>query len=106
MIQKVSHVSSFPTFQKSNDSKTKEKRTISSDKKAYMDSFIKNTKESAPMLLGLTALWSVLDYGTGKAPISKVLTNNILCFFAPVLLFSSALMASIENKKTSKSSKP
>ena len=89
MIQKVSHVSSFPTFQKADDSKIKEKRTINLDKKAYMDSFIKNTKESAPMLLGLTALWSVLDYGTGKAPISKVLTNNILCFFAPVLLFSS-----------------
>ena len=78
MIQKVSHVSSFPTFQKSNDSKTKEKRTISSDKKAYMDSFIKNTKESAPMLLGLTALWSVLDYGTGKAPISKDKVDEVL----------------------------
>lgn len=106
MIQKVSQMSSFSTFKSTNVQKTKERKTISSDKKAYMDSFIKNTKESAPMLLGLTALWSVLDYGTGKAPISKVLTNNILCFFAPVLIFSSALMAGIENKKTSKSSKP
>ncbi len=105
MIQKVSQFSYSPSFSNAKDSTQKEKKTISIDKNAYMDSFIKQTKESAPMLLGLTALWSVLDYGTGKAPISKVLANNLAFFFAPVLLFSSAMVAGIENKKTSKSSK-
>ena len=47
MIQKVSQMSSFSTFKSTNVQKTKERKTISSDKKAYMDSFIKNTKEGA-----------------------------------------------------------
>ncbi len=105
MIQKVSQINSFQSFYGEKNATHKEKKTLSADKKAYMDSFIKNTKESAPMLLGITALWSVLDYGAGKAPISKTLANNLAFFFAPVLLLSSALIAGIENKKTSKSSK-
>ena len=67
--------------------------------KQYSDCFIKHSKESAPMLLGLTALWAALDYGTGKVSVSKSIKNNLKSFFLPVLLVSSAFLATVETQK-------
>ncbi len=106
MIQKVSQATFAPSFTKNARAKTENKGKANSLKNPYVDSFVKNAKESTPMLLGLTALWSALDFGAGKGNMSKILLNNLAFFFAPVLIVSSAVMSGIENKKTSKSSKP
>ena len=106
MIQKVSQIAFTPSFSKTDKSKTEGKEKSNFLKNPYVDSFVKHTKESAPMLLGLTALWSALDFGAGKGPMSKVMLNNLAFFFTPVLIVSSSIMAGIENKKTSKSSNP
>lgn len=106
MIQKVSQVTFAPSFSKNNKVKKEGNPIKDSRKNAYVDSFVKHTKESAPMLLGLTALWSALDFGAGKGSMSKIMLNNLAFFFTPVLIVSSSIMAGIENKKTSKSSNP
>lgn len=104
MIQKIS--SSFPSV---NFSQNKVESTFNSviknpEVKEYADSFCRHAKESTPMLLGLTALWAALDYGSTQVPIQKSIKNNLKGFFLPVLVVSSALLATIEMKKTSKSS--
>ena len=104
MIQKIS--SSFPSV---NFSQNKVESTFNSviknpEVKEYADSFCRHAKESTPMLLGLTALWAALDYGSTQVPIQKSIKNNLKGFFLPVLVASSALLATIEMKKTSKSS--
>ncbi len=106
MIQKVSQATFSPSFSKNNKIKKENNPAREARRNAYVDSFVKHTKESAPMLLGLTALWSALDFGAGKGSMSKIMINNLAFFFAPVLIVSSSIMAGIENKKTSKSSKP
>ncbi|MBE7704586.1 MAG: hypothetical protein E7Z90_02090 [Cyanobacteria bacterium SIG29] len=102
MIQKVS-----PTFSSliTNQNKKNSKPQMTSSQKSYMDSFVKNAKDTAPILLGLTALWSVLDYGNQKITMPQSLMKNLAFFFAPVLIVSSAIIAGIENKKPSKNSK-
>lgn len=105
MINKVTLTSNTSSI-KSDNTKNQIKTTVRKDyQKSYMDSFIRNSKETAPILLGLTGLWSLLDYGTGKISMGKAIKNNLAFFFAPVLIVSSSVMAGIENKKTSKSCK-
>ena len=106
MINKVSHCS-FTAGVKNYSSieKQKVKKPIGSKKTQYADSFLKNAKETAPILLALTGLWSLLDFGSGKTTMAKSLKNNLTYFFAPILIFSSAIVSLIENKKPSKSSK-
>lgn len=106
MINKISPISFHANVVDQSLAKTKSQNPIINRKNPYVDSFVKNAKETAPILLGLTALWSLLDYGTGKISMAKSVRNNIAFFFAPILIVSSALVAGIENKKTSKSSKP
>lgn len=103
MIKKISAAQNTAPVKKQNN-KVK-KPLLNASQKSYMDSFVRNSKETAPILLGLTALWSALDYGSGKVTMAKSLKNNIAYFFTPVWIVSSALTAGIENKKTSKSSK-
>ena len=102
MINKVSQMSFSANVINQSSQKIKSQNPIINRKNPY----VKNAKETAPILLGLTALWSLLDYGTGKISMAKSVRNNIAFFFAPILIVSSALVAGIENKKTSKSSKP
>ena len=106
MINKVSHCSFAAGVKNySSTEKQKVKKSIDSKKTQYADSFLKNAKETAPTLLALTGLWSLLDYGTVKISMAKSLRNNLAFFFTPILIVSSALVAGIENKKPSKSSK-
>ena len=106
MINKVSQ-NTFSAGTKNYNPVVKHKTTVPVNNKntQFADSFLKNAKETAPVLLALTGLWSLLDYGTGKISMAKSLRNNLAFFFIPVLTVSSALVAGIENKKTSKSSK-
>ena len=106
MISKISQISFSANVLEQSSQKLKPQNPVTNRKNPYMDSFVKNAKDTAPILLGLTALWSLLDYGTGKISMAKSVRNNIAFFFAPILIVSSALVAGIENKKTSKSSKP
>ena len=73
--------------------------------KPYFDSFIKHAKQSTPVLLILTGAWTAIDKGSKNIPIKKSLMNNFVGFFVPVLVASSALLAGIENKKTSENKK-
>lgn len=66
----------------------------------YVDSFVKHAKQSTPALLVLTAAWTAVDKISRNISIKKSLVNNLVGFFAPVLVVSSALLAGIENKKT------
>lgn len=104
MIQKVSL--NFPSVNFSQNRADSKFNSIikNPEVKEYADSFCRHAKESTPMLLGLTALWAALDYGSTQVPIQKTIKNNLKGFFLPVLVASSALLATIEMKKTSKSS--
>lgn len=73
--------------------------------KPYFDSFIKHAKQSTPVLLILTGVWTAIDKGSKNISIKKSLMNNLVGFFIPVLVASSALLAGIENKKTSENKK-
>lgn len=99
MINKVSQVSFSNGAKSSTSIKQKANNHLNTQKNPYVDSFVKNAKETAPILLSLTGLWSLLDYGTGKISMAKSLRNNLAFFFIPVLTVSSALVAGIENKK-------
>lgn len=70
--------------------------------KSYADSFVKNAEKSLPVLTVMTAMWTAIDVYSRKVPIKQALLNNMKGFFAPVLLFSSALLALIENKNEPK----
>lgn len=102
MIQKVSQNLSVLNFA-GKEKKSHVSPKMSEASKKYADCFIKHASESAPMLLGFTALWSALDYGKRNVPIQKSILNNLAFFFLPVLVASSAVSAGIETKKTSKS---
>lgn len=101
MIQPVSNITASVSFRKTNNQNIK-KGQNSSGLKQYTKSFFNHAKESTPMLLGLTAIWAVLDTPECKASIRKSVVNNITGFFLPVLICSSALLAIIENRKTEK----
>lgn len=107
MIQKVSATPKTAPVNAQNKKQSKKPKEplLNDTQKSYMDSFVRNSKETAPILLGLTALWSLLDYGSGKVSMAKSIKNNLAFFFAPILIVSSSIIAGIENKKTSKSSK-
>ena len=64
----------------------------------YADSFVKHSIDSAPVLSGLTLVWSFLDKSRG-VPLKKALSHNIKNFFLPVMLVTSSVTAYIENKK-------
>lgn len=106
MIQKVSSSNFGITFGQNKQEKKSPSFLKSEYGKEYADTFVKHAKESTPMLLGLTALWSAIDYGTRNISVQKSILQNLSGFFIPVLVASSALLTAIEMKKTSKSSNP
>ena len=103
MIQGVSMTNNRISFAKENKSKVV--NTIKSSKMApYVDSFIKNSIESTPMLLAVSGGWTAYDIIFQKKSVAKSLSHNFLGFFLPVMLVSSSILSVFENKKTSKSS--
>lgn len=101
MIPKVSMTNnsvSFSANKKENQTKTTSKLT------PYVDSFVKHASDSAPVMVAVTGAWTAYDVVTKKSKLKTALANNVLGFLAPVLLASSAILAVVENKKTSKSS--
>lgn len=101
MIQRVSGQNNTPSLKKSAENVKKKFHSKIDTAKPYADSFIKNAKQSTPVLLGVTAVWSIIDNRTKKVPLKKSLSNNMKGFFVPVIIFSSALLSFIENKKSS-----
>ncbi len=100
MIKSVSTVNgSFLNF----GNGTKKTESIEAFKerpiKPYVDSFVKNSKKSAPILAGITVLWALIDKSTKKIPLPKALINNFGLFFLPVLASSSLLLSLTENRK-------
>ena len=70
----------------------------------YVDSFVKNSIESTPLLLAVSGGWAAYDIIFQKVPVRKSLARNLLGFFLPVMLVSSSILSVVENKKTSKRS--
>ena len=101
MIKAIPQVNNN-TFKKStytNEVKPQNKKELH---KAYADSFLRNAKESTPMLLALTSIVTVLDYGKKQDNILKVLKKDMLRYFLPILIASSTICSIIENKKPKK----
>ncbi len=90
---------SVPVFGQIQKNKENSEIRKENSSKTYLDSFIKNSKQSAPLLLGFTAILSAADCAAKKIPIMTSIKNNILGFFAPVLISSSAILSAVENKK-------
>ncbi len=106
MIQGVSSVQPDVNINLINKERTEKKTSnTSSFVRNYTDSFVRNTKQSAPVLFGLTIAWSVLDKAMRSIPMKKSFTNNLVNFFAPVLLVSSAVVAGIESVRIAKMQK-
>lgn len=101
MINAIPQVKSNNSFKNiyTTDAKPEDKKALH---KVYADSFIRNAKETTPMLLGLTSIVSVLDYGKKQVDMKKVLKKNLLRYFVPVLIASSTICSIIENKKEKK----
>ncbi len=68
----------------------------------YKDSFIRHARESAPVIMGATALWALMDKSMGKMPFMESLYRNSLTFFIPVTVASSGILACLENNKDEK----
>lgn len=71
-------------------------------KKEYLDSFTRNCTESAPVLMGLTSLWTVLVMKEKNLPVQKAMKNTLTKFFFPVLIISSGIAAGVETKNSKK----
>ena len=67
-------------------------------KKNYLDSFTRNCTESAPVLMGLTSLWTVLEMKEKNLTVQKAMKNTLTKFFFPVLIITSGITAGIETK--------
>lgn len=100
MINTVSKTNNYSFKNKyTNNLKPEDKKNLH---KAYTDSFIRNAKETTPMLLGLTSIISVMDYGKKQVEMKTILKKNLLRYFVPVLIASSTICSIIENKKEKK----
>ena len=101
MINSISKNNYNPVFKKTYTGNIKPQEK-NAKFKPYKDSFIRNAKEASPMLLAFTSIFTILEHGKTQIEIPKLLKKNILTYFAPVLIGTSALCAIIENKKSKK----
>jgi len=100
MIQRISSSISNVSFKKSNKSSNPIKSECARSRKGdYVDSFVKHTKESIAPMLALTGIWSILDNRVSAIPLKKAIPQNLIAFFLPVTIVSSAILAGMENKK-------
>lgn len=102
MIQKVSQISPAGVFKQTDNKTTPNNNRTQPRVKGYADSFVKHSIQSTPGILGITALWSLVDNKTRNIPLKKAFTGNFKNFFIPVILVSSAILALIENKNSKK----
>ncbi len=93
MIQKVSFSSNCLY---DNNKKCKKTKCNS-----YSHNILKQAGQSTPVLLSLTAVKTLFEYTGKELPIQKVFANNMLKFFAPLLVLSSLVFSFLEcnNKK-------
>ena len=98
MITKVSLISFSAAKTRDNLKQSSVNKSKLVRQGTYVDSFIKQAQESAPTLLALTGLWSLLDYGSGKVSMAKSLKNNIAFFFS----FTFNQCAHFSNKNITK----
>jgi hypothetical protein len=69
---------------------------------SYCDSFAKHTKQTLPTITLVTALWTMYDKSAKNIPLKTALKNNMLTLFAPVLLLSSTILATVDQKVKNK----
>ncbi len=98
MIQKISLTENKLSFRHEAKAE-KPAAPVKTKARLYTDSFLNNAVKSTPLLLSLSAVWSIIDYGTKKESLIKAFSNNLKWFFAPVLIVSSVIMALTENIK-------
>lgn len=85
-----------------NTTKPVKNRPLVTGVKQYADSFVRNTVESAPIMLAFTGGWALFDKFAMKTTFKKAVSHNFKNFFVPVTLVSSAVLAGIETVKYSK----
>lgn len=68
----------------------------------YAESFVKNAAESAPVFLGMTAIWASYDKTALKTTYKNAFYNNFKKFFLPMMVVSSAFLSYIDNKSNKK----
>lgn len=95
MIEKISSRSIASSFGKKINLNEKERIYFEN----YVDEFVKETKTNAPLLFGITSVWTILEYANSKDVLAKVLKRRLLGFFAPLLIGTSVLMAYIKTPK-------
>lgn len=107
MIQGISAVNNSTPIKKQNQPLANSSVKLENEHPStrYVDSFVKHAKQSTPALLVLTGVWTAVDKVSKNMPVKKSLVNNLVGFFAPVLIVSSALLAGLENKKTPENKK-
>ncbi len=98
MIQKING-NNLNVYKRSNKQVSFKSNSTVDNSSSYKDSFVKNVKQTVPMMAGLTALWSVMDNKMRSVPIKTSIKNNFFGFFIPVTVVSSMIIASLENKK-------
>lgn len=104
MIQQVSMANRMSFSKKDKQTKPLNNEKTATKMTPYVDSFKKHAQESKPVLLAVSTGWTLYDVLSKTRSFPKALLLNFGCFFAPVLIASSAILSVIENKKTSKSS--
>lgn len=111
MIQRISEPKVFSGLntQHNKENKVNNVNTTEAARKNgfknYADSFVKHSAQSAPMLLGLTALWSLIDNASHSISIKKAFKNNFVNFFIPVTAASSVILSVIENRNRNNTEK-
>ncbi len=91
---------SFPFYRKNTDKPVNNSVRDKSFTNSLTDSFIKNSKQSLPVLLGFTAVLASSESKKYEIPLKEAFKSNIFKFFIPVLIFSSAVLANVENDET------
>lgn len=108
MIQAVSRVKDFHLPKVSDLPKLPKLEEVfpqdNSDGISLADSFIKNTAEAAPYIIGTSAAFSFLDAKSRCTSFKSSMQNYTKNFFGPMLVISSAVAAVFENYVTTEQS--
>lgn len=99
MIQRISIANRSVTFAQNKEQKKNLTSKQKTEIKPYFDSFKKHAGESIPLLLAVSGAWTAYDIISKKSNFKTALLNNVVGFFAPVLIASSAVLSIVENKK-------
>lgn len=101
LLNSITKNTQYP-IKKENKSNKKYDSSFSQYKRDYLDSFAKQSEKSAPILMGLSSLSTVLEMKEKNLPVKKAMKNVLMKFYFPILIISSGIIAGIEVKKNNK----